>query len=64
MMNVLSNIGAWFKEYDDEITWFLIGSLFADGVNEINKSVPFGLFLLFISAVLWVIYMRELKGRK
>jgi hypothetical protein len=64
MMNVLNKIVDWFKEYDDEITWFLIGSLSADGINQISKNIPYGLLLLFISGVLWFIYMKELKENK
>lgn len=64
MMNVLNNIVDWFREYDDEITWFLIGSLFADGTSELTRNVPYGLFMLFVSASLWILYMKQLKDRK
>ena len=64
-MNMFNRIIVWFKEYDDEITWFLIGSMFADGTNEIAKAnFGFGFFMLAISAALWMIYMKDLKGRK
>jgi len=64
MKNVLNNIVDWLREYDDEITWFLIGFLFAGGINVLKRDVPYGLFMLFISAVLWIIYIKELKDRK
>ncbi len=64
-MNMFEKVVAWFKEYDDEITWFIIGSMFADGTTSIAKQeTVFGLFMLFISAALWYFYMKDLKGRK
>lgn len=64
-MNMFEKVVAWFKEYDDEITWFIIGSMFADGTTAIAKQeTVFGSFMLFISAALWYFYMKDLKGRK
>ena len=65
MMNALNKVREWFAEYDDEITWFLIGSLNADGLSSIvRKDTMYGLFMLFISCLMWYLYMKELKGRK
>ena len=62
---MFQKIVAWFKEYDDEITWFIIGAMFADGTTQIaQRETTQGLFMLFISAALWYFYMKDLKGRK
>lgn len=62
---MFQKIIAWFKEYDDEITWFLIGSMFADGTNELAKqNHPLGFLCLFVSVTLWYLYMKQLKSRK
>ena len=65
LMNLFDRIIAWFKEYDDELTWFFIGVFFVDGINQLQKGESVsGLFYLFISGALWYFYMRDLKARK
>ena len=64
-MSMFKEIVSWFKEYDDEITWFIIGCMFADGTNTLaQQNYPFGFFMLFIGGALWYFYMRDLKSRK
>ena len=36
---MFQKIVAWFKEYDDEITWFIIGAMFADGTTQIAQQI-------------------------
>ena len=60
-----NKIRDWFTEYDDEITWFMIGSCNADGLQYFARGEnAVGCFLLFLSTSLWCIYMKNLKGRK
>ena len=63
-MSLFNRMIAWFKEYDDEITWFFIGVMFIEGANELGRdNYASGFFRLFISAAMWYFYMRDLKAR-
>jgi len=62
---MFDRIYEWMSYYSDEITWFLIGSLVTDGINELIKyNFEYGVFCIVVSSGLWYLYIKDLKDKE